>query len=47
MRHLIRRSKYVMTAHAEEEMTDDDLSILDVVRLSLTGKLIIVTVYRA
>ena len=29
MRERIRTRQYVMTMHAEEEMTDDDLSIFD------------------
>ncbi len=30
MRNRIRTRQYIMTVHAEEEMDDDDLSILDV-----------------
>jgi hypothetical protein len=85
MRQKIRDLDYVMTLHAEQEMADDDLTILDVeravlegairerqrdhqyrswkyviagptmggetaevvARLSVSGKLVIVTVYRA
>ena len=36
----IRTRKYVMTVHAEEEMDDDELSIFDVERAVLTGKII-------
>ncbi len=40
MRERIRTREYVMTLHAEEEMTDDNLSIFDVERGILTGKII-------
>ena len=40
MRERIRTRRYVMTLHAEEEMTDDNLSIFDVERSVLTGKII-------
>ena len=40
MRGKIRTRQYVMTIHAEEEMTDDDLSIFDVERVVLTGSII-------
>lgn len=40
MRDDIRTRQYVMTLHAEEEMTDDMLSIFDVERIILTGKII-------
>ncbi|HAJ37941.1 MAG TPA: hypothetical protein DCL15_19905 [Chloroflexi bacterium] len=40
MREKIRRRQYVMTLHAEEEMSDDDLSIFDVERSLLTGEII-------
>ncbi len=36
----IRRSNYVMTLHAEEEMNDDDLTIYDVEHGILTGKIV-------
>jgi uncharacterized DUF497 family protein len=32
--------QYVMTLHAEEEMADDELSILDVERAILTGDIV-------
>ena len=38
MRERIRTRQYVMTLHAEEEMNDDDLSIFDVERAILTGR---------
>ncbi|RJP32416.1 MAG: DUF4258 domain-containing protein [Candidatus Omnitrophota bacterium] len=37
MREKIRSRQYVMTLHAEEEMTDDYLSIFDVERIILSG----------
>lgn len=40
MRDKIRHRNYVMTLHAEEEMSDDDLSIFDVERNLLTGEII-------
>ena len=40
MREKIRTRQYVMTLHAEEEMDDDNLSIFDVERGILTGKII-------
>lgn len=40
MREKIRTRQYVMTLHAEEEMNDDGLSIFDVERGLLTGKII-------
>ncbi len=40
IREKIRRRQYVMTLHAEEEMSDDDLSIFDVERSLLTGEII-------
>jgi len=39
MREKIRTRQYVMTLHAEEEMVDDDLSIFDVERVILTGRI--------
>jgi hypothetical protein len=36
----IRTRQYVMTLHAEEEMDDDELSIFDIERCILTGKII-------
>jgi hypothetical protein len=38
MRDKIRTRQYVMTLHAEEEMNDDDLTIFDVERTILTGR---------
>lgn len=40
MRDKIRQRKYVMSIHAEEEMNDDCLSIYDVERGILTGKIV-------
>ena len=40
MRDKIRERKYVMSIHAEEEMNDDCLSIYDVERGILTGKIV-------
>jgi len=40
MREKIRTRQYVMTLHAEEEMTGDTLSIFDVERGILTGRII-------
>ncbi len=40
MRDNIRIRQYVMTIHAEDEMTDDDLSIFDVERVVLTGSIV-------
>ena len=40
MREKVRALDYVMTIHAEEEMEDDDLSILDVEHTILTGEII-------
>jgi hypothetical protein len=37
IREKVRQRQYVMTLHAEEEMSDDDLSIFDVERSLLTG----------
>jgi hypothetical protein len=39
MREKIRTRQYVMTLHAEEEMNDDELTIFDVERGMLTGKI--------
>lgn len=36
----IRTQNYIMTLHAEEEMVDDDLTIFDIERAILTGKII-------
>ena len=40
MRERIRTRQYVMTFHAEEEMTDDNLSIFDIERVVLTGNIV-------
>jgi len=40
MREKVRALDYVMTIHAEEEMEDDDISILDVEHVLLTGEII-------
>ena len=39
-RDKIRRRRYVMTVHAEEEMDDDRLSIYDVESAILTGRIV-------
>ena len=39
MRESIRVRQYVMTLHADEEMDDDKLSIFDIERAILTGKI--------
>lgn len=40
IREAVRRRFYVMTLHAEEEMSDDALSIFDVEHCVLTGEII-------
>jgi len=40
MQARIRTRQYVMTLHAEEEMEDDRLSIFDVERGILTGRIV-------
>ena len=40
MRMMIRTRQYVMTVHAEEEMSDDELTIFDVERVILTGTIV-------
>ncbi len=40
MQEKIRTRQYVMTIHAEEEMNNDGLTIFDVERAVLTGKII-------
>lgn len=40
MRDKIHKREYVMTLHAEEEMNDDGLTIYDVERCILTGKIL-------
>ena len=37
MRESVRSLRYVVTAHAEEEMHDDEFTILDVERAILSG----------
>ena len=38
-RHLIRTLNYVVSTHAAEELDDDDLSILDLENIVLTGEI--------
>lgn len=40
MRDKIRNREYIMTIHGEEEMDNDSLSIFDVERCILTGKIL-------
>ena len=40
MRECIRTKLYVMTLHAEEEMSDDNLSIFDIEHIFFTGTII-------
>ena len=40
MRDKIRRREYIMSVHAEEEKSADDLSIFDVEGCILTGKIL-------
>jgi hypothetical protein len=40
MRDKVRNRQYVMTLHAEEEMSDDELTIFDVERGILTGEIV-------
>lgn len=40
MQERVRSRQYVMTFHAEEEMSDDGLTIFDVERGILTDKII-------
>ncbi len=40
MRAKVRQRQYVMTLHANEEMEDDGLTILDVERGILTGEIL-------
>lgn len=40
MRELVRRSRYVMTAHGRQEMQADDLNVFDVEHCILTGRII-------
>ena len=39
-RHLIRTLNYVVSTHAAEELEDDNLNILDLENIVLTGKII-------
>ena len=39
LRNLIRTLNYVVSAHAAEELEDDNLSILDLENIILTGKI--------
>jgi hypothetical protein len=38
LRHLIRTLNYVVSTHAAEELEDDNLSILDLENIILTGQ---------
>jgi hypothetical protein len=40
MRDKIRNREYIMTAHGEEEMDNDSLTIFDVERCILNGKIL-------
>jgi len=40
MRELVRSLDYVMTIHGEEEMENDNLSILDVENALLNGEIV-------
>jgi hypothetical protein len=40
IREKVRQRQYVMTLHAEEEMSEDNLSIFDVERSLLTGEIV-------
>lgn len=40
MRELIRKNQYVMTFHADVEMEADELSIFDIERCILTGRIV-------
>lgn len=40
MREKVRLRQYVMTLHAEEEMSDDGFTVFDVERALLTGEII-------
>lgn len=40
MREKVHERQYVMTLHAEEEMSDDGLTVYDVERAILTGKIL-------
>ena len=40
LRHLIRTLSYVVSTHAAEELEDDNLNILDLENVILTGEII-------
>ena len=40
IRELVRAGRYVITLHAYEEMTDDDLSVEDIEHAILTGAIV-------
>lgn len=40
IRHLIRTLSYVVSTHAAEELEDDNLSVLDLENIVLTGQII-------
>lgn len=40
LRHLIRTLNYVVSAHAADELEDDNLSILDLENIVLTGQVV-------
>ena len=40
LRHLIRTLSYVVSTHAAEELEDDNLTILDLENIILTGEII-------
>ncbi len=40
LRHLIRTLNYVVSTHATEELDDDDISILDLENIILSGQII-------
>lgn len=40
MRDKVKARQYVMTIHAEEEMSDDNLSIYDIEQAILTGEIL-------
>jgi hypothetical protein len=40
LRHLIRTLNYVVSTHAADELEDDNLSILDLENIVLTGQIV-------
>ena len=40
LRHLIRTLNYVVSTHAADELEDDELSILDLENVVLTGQIV-------